>query len=272
MADLDPLSLEFARRFPDSFARVLGRATAEDAALLIDRLPDSLKAGIVARLPAGRIARLLQSPGQSPVRWLSDAPFDDAVMLLSRMPRERRLELVNAVPDRKLRRQLLRSQQYPSHSVGALVRDLPLRIRADIRAEDALAELRELDTEDPGPLIIVDAGGHYMGMVDRWRLLMGNPPDGVIGDFSIDVAPLRPETPIEIAARSDAWNSRNWLPVVDHQRRVLGAVARARVLASLSRESGPGRLGSDVLANLLGNLAPVLGGVVETVLTGRDRT
>lgn len=270
MVDIDPLSLDFAVRHPDSFARVLGRAGVAESSQIVESLPPQRKAAIVARLPAARIIEMLDSGKHDPARWLVDAPFDDAVNLLSRIPRERRLALVNGLPDRLRQRRLLRHQQYPAHSVGALVSDIRVRLSAESPAADVLAELRELETEDPGPIVIVDADGRYVGGLDRWRLLMQNPPAGVVKDYLVPIRALHPETPVAAVLTDVQWHARNWLPVIDHRRRVLGAVMRAAVF----RATGPGahasRFGSDILVELLADLVYVCEAALHRGLQGKD--
>jgi len=178
MDELDGLTLDFAARHPDSFARTLAQGATEDIERILESMPAALKASIVARLPAALIRMLLEVERHQPGNWLIDAPFDDAVMLLSRIPREKRLALVNSLHERDRRLQLLRLQQYPAHSIGALVADIALRISVDTPAAAVLAELRELDIAEQGPVVIVDAAGHYLGTLDRWRLLMRNPQSG----------------------------------------------------------------------------------------------
>lgn len=269
MTDIDPLSLDFATRYPDSFSRVLGRGSVEECAQVIDSLPVEHRAGIVARLPATHIQHLLALTGENPTLWLQEAPFDDAINMLSRIPRDRRLSIVNAVTDRKRQRQLLRHQQYPAHSIGALVGDIPMRIAAETPAVDALAELHKFEDEDPGPLIVVDANGRYTGVLDRWRLLMDNPPSGHVSDYVIDVRPVRPETPIGAAAMISDWHTRNWLPVVDHRRRPLGAVSRAKVFRAATSHAGEPRRAGDLFVGLLIDLVYVLQSVLDKALTRR---
>lgn len=262
MADIDPLSLDFAFRHPDSFARVLGRGDAGECARIVESLPPERKAAIVARLPAPHIKALLESGRLGPANWLVDAPFNDAVTLLSRIPREKRLALVNSLADRDRKRQLLRHQQYPAHSVGALVGDIPLRLSADSQAADILAELRGFESEDPGPVVIVDAGERYLGVLDRWRLLTRSPPTGPVKDYVIAIRAVRPETPVPTVAMDEQWHTRNWLPVIDHRQRVLGSVSRAKVFRAAGAHSGSALRGSDVLIDLLADLVYMC----ETVL------
>ena len=263
MADIDPLSLDFAVRHPDSFARILGRAAFAESAQVVESLPPQRKAAIVARLPAVRIIELLDSGGHEPAEWLVDAPFDDAVTLLSRIPRERRLALVNSLSDRARQRRLLRHQQYPLHSVGALVSDVRVRLSAESPAADVLAELRELETEDPGPIVVVDADGRYLGGLDRWRLLMQDPPAGNVKDYLVKIKALRPEMPVAAVATDVEWHARNWLPVIDHRQRVLGAVMRAAVFRAAGAGARGARFDSDVLIDLLADLVYVCEAALE---------
>lgn len=269
MADVDPLSADFARRFPDSFARVLGRGDAKEVSRVLEKLPPGIKASIVARLPASRLEPLLSSRRHAPEQWLVDAPFDDAITLLSRIPRERRLALVNSLSDRDRRRRLLRHQQYPAHSVGALVSDVPLRISTDSPAADVLRELRGLEGDDPGPLVVIDAEGRYLGLLDRWRLMAQHSPVGTARDFVRKVSPIYPEMSIASVAQNPDWHTHNWLPVVDHGRRILGGVSRARVFGAAGVQKSKVGSASDVMIDLMTDLVYVLGALLDRVLARR---
>ncbi|MBT8079267.1 MAG: hypothetical protein KJO31_11880 [Gammaproteobacteria bacterium] len=267
MTEIDPLSLDFATRFPDSFARVLGRGDSEESSRIIESLPAARKAGIISRLPAARILQLVDSGQHQPAQWLADAPFDEAVNLLSRMPRERRLALVESITDRGRRRRLMQHQRYPSHSVGALVGDIPLRFSSNSLAADVLAELREADADEPGPLVVVDETGRYQGMLDRWHLLMSNPPTGIVGDYVIGLKAVRPEVPIAEVAKDEVWHTRNWLPVVDHRQRILGGVSREKVFRAASGQAGEAGGPSGVFFNLLIDLMYLLDTVLASFLS-----
>lgn len=272
MDDFDRLSLDFAIRHPDSFARILGRGEVDECERILESLPANRKAAIVARLPATRIRQLLDSERHRPADWLVDAPFDDAVTLLSRIPRETRFALLNSLHDRGRQRQLLRNQQYPIHSIGALVGDIPLRVSAESNAAGVLAELRELDVEAQGPVVVVDTDGHYLGVLDRWRLIMRGSPTGAVKDYIIAVKAVRPETPVTAVVMNDEWNTRNWLPVIDHQNRVLGAVSREKVLRAAGAHSGSVPGGGDILLDLLADFVYLCEAVLLKTLSRNDAT
>jgi len=270
MPDLDPLSADFASRFPDSFARTLTRTPDADIDRVLAGLPPEVKAAVVARLPGPRIDELLSSGEHEPESWLVDASFEDAVTLLSRIPREERLALVNSLKDRERRQQLLRHQQYPAHSVGALVGDIPIRFSSEAPVVEALVELRELGGEDPGALVVVDRQGRYLGMLDTWKLLSRQRPAGTVGDYLIRVPAIFPETSIVNAADNPDWDRHSWLPVIDQRRRVLGAVSRASILKAARKLAGETGRASDFTLDLLSELVYVLGDMLDNVLTRKS--
>ena len=272
MDEIDRLSLDFAARHPDSFARILGRGAFDECEAVIESLPADRKAAIVARLPAARIRQLLDSERHVTTDWLTDAPFDDAATLLSRISREKRLALVNSLGDRDRQRQLLRHLQYPAHTVGALVVDIPLRLSAESLAKDVVDDLRELGTDAEGPVVIVDAEGHYIGVLDRLQLLLRSPPTGQVDDYRVAVKAIRPETPVSAVAMIDAWHTRSWLPVVDHQNRVLGAVSREKVLRAVGSHPGSPTGGGDILLDLLADVVYLSEAVLLKALSRIDAT
>lgn len=267
VSDADRLNVDFATRHPDLFARVLGRGEFDQCEQIVDSLPADKKAGIVARLPAPHIRQLLDSQQQQPVSWLADAPFDDAVNLLSRLSRERRLALVNSLADSDRQRDLLRQQQYPRHSIGALVADIPLLLATVSQAKDVVNDLRGLDPDSVGPIVVVDIYGRYRGILDRWRLLLREPPVGQVEDFLIPLAPIRPESPVTAVAMDDEWHRRNWMPVVDHEERVLGIVSREKVMRAASQQAGGPQRSGDILVDLLEDLVFLAERMLRAVLT-----
>lgn len=270
MTDCDPLTAEFATNFPDSFARVLGRASTKDISQVLGKLPPGVKASIVARLSGAQIRQLLDSGEHEPQQWLEDAPFDDAVTLLSRLPGEQRLTLVNALGNRERRQKLLRHEKYPTHSVGALVGDVGLRINSDSSAADVAQELRELGGDETTTIVVVDADGYYSGKLNYWRLLAGDPPMGKIRDYVRKVSPIYPETSIPSAALNEDWFNHNWLPVVDQKQRVLGAVSRARLIRAARTFKVEEQSAADVLLRLMTDSVSVLGALLDSVLTRRS--
>ncbi len=269
MADTDVLNADFARKYPDKFARLLGRGDGNEIAQVLKKLPRPVAASVVARLPASRIDLLLGAGVTDAAHWLADAPFNDAVALLSRIPRERSLVLVNSLKNRERRRRLLQYLKYPAHSVGALVTDAAVRVGSDTRIEEVLAELRTLDRDKPRPIVVAGPDGTYFGMLDAWRLLTGEPAHGTVADFVATVPAIHPETSLAAAVKDPGWNDNNWLPVIDHERRILGGVGRSSVFTAASKFAHDARPGRDVLSVLVGDVVHLFGELLTRSLSKR---
>lgn len=265
MPEADPLCADFARRFPDAFARTLARGRLADAIAVLSSLPAELRAAVIARLPPATVDQIIAAVPQFVPEWLAPAPLDAAVALLSRLPRETRLELVNALEDPAQRRQLLRHQQFPGHTIGSLVVDVPLRVVETARCSDVVTALRELEGHDPGQLIVISRDEKYVGVLDAWPLLTTR-TSGNIRNLVVDLEPMQPEMSIDDVADDERWNLHAWLPVVDHENRVMGRVARSRVLRAAKAEAEALAGRRDLVGSLFAELVYLLGGVLERAL------
>ncbi len=269
MTEADFLNTDFARKHPDQFARVLGRGEIEEVAAVLAALPIEASATIVSRLPASKVRELLAFDQQLEAQWLASAPLEDAMSLLSRMPRERSLTLVNSLSSRERRHRLLQYLNYPSHSVGALVTDVPLRVSSELPATEALAEIRGLPAGDPGIVAVVRPDGRYVGTLDVWALLMRDPPRGTIRDYTLPTPAMHPETSLLSAAADKNWQEHSWLAVVDHEQHLLGSITRAKVMSSAGEYSEHARPATDILSALLADIVHLFGQMLHGLLRGR---
>jgi Mg/Co/Ni transporter MgtE len=270
MADDELLNTDFARKHPDAFARVLGRGEPAEIAEILKSLPAAISASIASRLPASRMSAMLATGDNVEARWLSDATLDDAKTLLSRIPRENSLTLVNSLGDRSRRRKLLQHLNYPAHSVGALVADVPVRFTSDASAADVLAELRQIETGFPGLIAVVLPDGRFLGVLDLWALLVSAAPGGTIRDFTVRTPTLHPETSLMSAVQDVDWHSHNWMPVVDHEECLLGSVSRASLFAAILRPEESERPTMDLFASLTTDVIRLFGELIDWVLGRRS--
>ena len=181
---------------------------------------------------------------------------------LSQIPREVSLALVNSLDDRVRRRRFLQYLHYPAHSIGALVTDVPLKFRSDVPAEEALEELRKLGGENPAPAVVVLADSSYCGLLDIWKLLTSTPVKEFVHDYVLAASPLHAETPVASAISDPSWHEHNWLPVIDHERRILGGVTRARIFGAIERRASENAR-SSLFTLLLSDMPYVTGQLVS---------
>ncbi|MDX1515604.1 MAG: hypothetical protein R3288_02130 [Woeseiaceae bacterium] len=269
MPDTDRLTSDFARKHPDAFAKVLNRGETSEIFEIVLQLPTDAVAAVVSRLSKGCIDGVLKNE-RCPVQdWLVDAPLADAVKLLGRIPREQSLALVNSLPHRERRHRLLRYLRYPSHSVGALVSDVTVRIAADTPAADVLAELRGLQPDSESSLAVLHPDGRYLGVLDPWALLMEETLAGPIRDYVKNVPVQSPETSQINAKEDPAWLDHSWLPVVDHEARLLGSIARRDLFAAAEKQIAAAAQETDVFATLISELAYSMARILERVLIRR---
>lgn len=266
MAEIDPLCGDFARKHPKEFAKVLGRGELPEIVRVLKLMPASVAASVVARLSSSSGDAVLLSSQESSAQWLADASYEDAISLLGRMPREHCLVLVNSLADSKRRRRLLQFLRYPAHCVGALVTDVLVRLSADTPAVEALHELRALQTGKPGPIVVQHADGRYLGILDLWLLISRDPPSGPVREYASHVPAMFPETSLANAALDPNWQQHNWLPVVDHDQRVLGGVSRDRMFGATAKARTQG--GSDFMAGLVTQMMRVLATLLDRILGG----
>ncbi|MBT8102820.1 MAG: hypothetical protein KJO95_07605 [Gammaproteobacteria bacterium] len=268
MGDIDTLNADFARKHPDAFANVLVRGEDTEINTVLNRLPPAVAVMVASRLPLSRMSDFLNVHEDAVGSWLADAPINDAITLLGRIPRERCLALVNSLADRERRRRFLQYLKYPSHSVGALVTDVPLKFAADVPAEKVLADLREIDTDTTGPAVVILSEGHYLGLLDVWKLYAGEAVTGPIRNYLVAVPPLHAETPVASAISDPSWLTYSWLPVIDHERRVLGGVSRARLFAATTRRTSGRRRSAGVLEALSKDMLYVSGKLLSRAWAG----
>ena len=106
-------------------------------------------------------------------------------------------------------------------------------------------------------------------MLDAWRLLTGVAAKGPVTEFVIQVPAIHPETSLVAAINDPGWADHSWLPVVDHERRILGGVSRASVLSAASKLAHDARPGRDILSVLVGDVVYLFGELLTRFLTKR---
>jgi Mg/Co/Ni transporter MgtE len=271
MSDLDRLTLTYAREFPEEFATAASAAPRVELLELLQKLPADVAIGVVARLSVSAFRDVCTELKNPLSNWLNSAKFDDSVALLTRLPRREQIALVAAVVDRATRRRLRQFLNFPAHSVGSLAVELPLRIAEQTPLAELLQELRELDDRNETPVVVTGSQGQYVGVLDVWRLALVVGEHGRVRDVCRWVNPVLPEVSLASARELVQWNRFDWLPVVDHEQRILGFVRHQQVFGIREMESSEAEIIGDSLVVLGSRYFTVLGRLLERMLGSVER-
>ena len=268
MSDSDRLTLAYANRYPEQFATEIASAPDSERLAVLLALPPAAAGRVTARLPAAVFREICSQQRDELVIWLNASSFDDAVALLVRLPRNEQRVLVSLITDRSARRRLRQFLNFPAHSVGALAVELPLRVLADTPLRDLLAELTGLGARGERPIVLTDSDGLYQGILDLWRLALTDHMSGTAADCSLRVEPVQPEMSVHNARNLRQWHRHAWLPVVDHEQRVLGFVSRENILGTSETIHSDAEIIGESIAVLCLRYFEVLTELLETLLGG----
>lgn len=265
MTERNPLRLSFARRFPGDCAAYLARQDAAVALEALSGLPDAEAAAVVARLPDGFASRILAGRDAGTlVAWAAAGGADDSLAILRRLDRAHRDEVLDRLPRRR-RRELQRLLRYAPGTVGTALAAEGLRLDVELSVDEAVEALRA-EPPQPGRAIwLVDRDGRLRGLLDTAGVLAARSTRVGLGEFGIEVRPLRAETTLAAARDSGQWLRHAELPVVDERGRLVGSMTRRRLIKALGDAAG-GRGGlieglGDLVVQYFAVLGECIGGL-----------
>lgn len=197
----------------------------ERLADVLEELPEDDQVAIVSRLDSGRAADVLEA--MQP---------DDAADLLNELPDEqaaRLLELMEPEEAKDVRRLL----SYDEDTAGGLMTTEPVILGPETSIATALAQIRKQDLPPALASMVFVARppletptGRFLGVAHFQRLLR-EPPHASVGSvLDTDTEWLTPEAPVGRVTRLLAAYDLLALPVLDSEKRLLGAVSVDDVL------------------------------------------
>lgn len=266
----DSLLLRFAADRPDYVAAQLADSDLRELAELIEELPDTTAARIAARLPSWQLSGLLaELNSASLARIIVAAATDEAVALIAHLHESRYDSLLAASPtDQK--EALLRLLEFPAYSVAGLATTDFIRVSSDTPCHQFAEQLANNPGPQAGPVLVVDAKGKYLGMVDPLAVFASRNGARPVAEVATAVEPLNGRTEVAMALTSRQWAHHAELPVVDVHSRLLGVVSRA-ALERVAGDADPMTFSLEtVLAELANSYLSLFGRMLESVL-GRSR-
>ena len=210
---------------------------------MIHELPRERRAAVVAALDDERLANVLEElPEEDQVEILEhldseraadvleEMSADDAADLIADLPPETAAALL-ALMDPDEAEDVRRLMSYTEHTAGAMMTPEPVILGPDATIADALAHVRNPElTPALAALVYVcrppleTPTGKLLGVAHIQRLLREPPSTLVAGVLDDSMDPLSPESTIDQVAAHLATYNLVAAPVVDEDRRLVGAV------------------------------------------------
>ena len=203
----------------------------ERLADVLEELPEDDQVGILQGLARTRAADVLEA--MQP---------DDAADLLGELPSEQAAELLELMePDEA--KDVRRLLAYADNTAGGLMTTEPVILGPETPIAAALAHVRRQDlTPALASMVFVTRPpletptGRFIGVVHLQRLLREPPHEAIGSIIDTDIESLPVDAPLLSVTRQLATYNLLALPVIDAERRLLGAVSVDDVLDHLLPE------------------------------------
>ncbi|MCA0253505.1 MAG: CBS domain-containing protein [Actinobacteria bacterium] len=227
LAELKPADVarELHDMDPGTRAQVVQAMDDEDLAEALEELPEDEQVAVIATLDRERAADVLE-----------EMDPDDAADLIAELDTEVAEDILEKMAPEEAKdvRTLL---SYDAATAGGLMNPEPVILAADATVADALAAVRqEAITPAMAALAFICRSpldtptGRYLGAVHIQRLLREPPSILAASLIDPDITPLAPTSNVAQVSRYFATYDLVCAPVVDAERRLLGAVTVDDVL------------------------------------------
>nr|WP_208405030.1 CBS domain-containing protein [Cellulomonas uda] len=198
---------------------------------VLEELPEDDQVAILQGLELGRAADVLEA--MEP---------DDAADLLGELPDEQAAELLELMEPEEAR-DVRRLLAYEDNTAGGLMTTEPVILGPETPIAAALAHVRRQDlTPALASMVFVarppleTPTGRYIGVVHLQRMLREPPHEAIGSIVDTDIEPVEAGKPLIAVTRQLATYNLLALPVVDADKRLLGAVSVDDVLDHLLPE------------------------------------
>jgi len=230
-------------------ASIIAGLRAPDQANVFADLRDEAQRALLPELTPETSADILEKLGEAEVAELvADLPTQTLIEIVDEMEPDEAADLLGDIPPDKAQRVLAGLEDpeeihplllHPDDSAGGLMTSEFLALRRRMTAAEALEALRiwKPEAETIYYMFVIDAVGRLCGVVDLRQLVIADPGTRLADIMDPDVISVTVGADQEECARLMSHYDLLALPVIDHDRRLLGVVTIDDVVDVLEDEA-----------------------------------
>ena len=236
----------YLAQHPRDSTRILESASPADLRAFIDALPLDERAQVVGNLVATTAATYLDRLApEDAAKILERLRGTVSAQILGMLPQSLRQPVLDALPvtTQSTVRHLLR---YPDDSVGALMVTKTLMCRMDANVRRAKQIVRRLADIDVPIMVVVDDEMKPAGLITVGKLLAIREREPIKDHMHSIHSRLRAYADVRTVLHLSAWQTEDYLPVVEAADRYVGLLPKARLHAYALATRGSARDDDDL--------------------------
>ncbi len=268
MSSSSQLALAYITRSPESAGRVLSSMPPEASAAFIEEIPVPHAAKLVAHLQpvtAARIFRLVDDKAAAAI--FRDLDYVKSSAIVRQMDRATRSQFLSKL-SKRTRLVLDKSLSFASGTVGAhMTTTIPTLSETDSVAT-ALDTIRQSDRDPIDVVFVLNDAENLVGVVSSAVAL--RTPEAVKLTAILDSScpQVSAYSKLEAIADPAHWHDFVYLPVVNRQRKVIGAISRKALKSERLADAPGANHGSQTMpASMFAALATTSAGLLNLVST-----
>lgn len=219
----------FLTHHPRDSVRLLETSRSEDLASFLDGLSVEERAGLLANmLPQTAAAWIGGLDPEGAADVVEKLRSSTAAAILGALTRTARHPIFDALPVEK-RENIRHLLRYPDDSVGALMLTNTLACRIDATVRRAKQLVRRFAHTELPLMVVVDDAMKPLGILPLSRLLSEREREPVRDHMRRLPTRLRAHASVGSVLTLPAWNTEDYLPVVEADGRYVGLLPKARL-------------------------------------------
>ncbi|MFQ5829247.1 MAG: magnesium transporter [Candidatus Methylomirabilia bacterium] len=223
---------------PADVARTLRELSPPEQARLFRLLGQEQAGAVLHEMDDQTLLELVRGLDEVELSGILDRmPADNAAEVVDKLPVEQADKVLDLMKEEQAE-EVQELREYEEETAGRIMSPRFVAVHEDATVAQAIDRVRQAASADEMfYLYVVDDHDHLLGLVPFRRLLTADPETPVKLIRTEDVASVTPETDQEEVARLVAKYNIMAIPVVDHNRRLLGTVTVDDVIDIIQEEA-----------------------------------